>query len=457
METMQGKHGSALITVPVATLEKSCTVQIQTFLDHPVFTNPIAIMPDTHAGSGAVIGFTMPMTERIIPNVIGVDIGCGMLSFMIGQELGVSHQDADTYVRAHVPFGMNVHDDPVLDMAREFPWEQANQLARQFAGRYTAQFGTTIEPPRYSMDWFLNKCREVHVDAGRVMRSLGSLGGGNHFIEIGRSQNTGNLWVTVHTGSRNFGLKIATYWQAIASKHIRKDSKVALQAEIQRIKHETADRTQIGSLIAEAKQRLAPVAPTGLEWLEGEDAHGYLFDMIFSQIYAEENRTQIVRVLERALRVDEQDRVVSVHNFIDFEDFVIRKGAIRSYAGERMVIPFNMRDGLLLCEGKSNEAWNFSAPHGAGRVMSRTQAKKALSMDDFSQQMTGVFSTSVCSGTLDEAPGAYKDPKLIEDAIEPTATIVDRVKPIHNMKAIEDGPSWKEKRQRDKRKGKKRR
>jgi RNA-splicing ligase RtcB len=221
--------------------------------------------------------------------------------------------------------------------------------------------------------------------------------------------------------------------------------KIDVPSEIEKIKAETTDGKEIYRRIKELKAKaLAHRRATkkldlnGREWLEGDGAAGYLFDMIFSQVYASYNRTiigSIIRlIVEESGGKDRIDQVETVHNFIDFNDFIIRKGAIRSYTGERMIIPFNMRDGILVCEGKSNAEWNCSAPHGAGRVMSRAQAKKRLELEEFKSQMEGVFSTSVCPGTLDEAPGAYKDASVIEQAIEPTATIVNRIKPVHNMK-----------------------
>jgi len=175
----------------------------------------------------------------------------------------------------------------------------------------------------------------------------------------------------------------------------------------------------------------------GCEWLEGSDATGYLFDMIFSQMYAQVNREYMVRIIEKIIGIERIDEIETVHNFIDFNDFIIRKGAIRSYKGERMIIPFNMRDGILICEGKSNNEWNCSAPHGSGRLMSRSQANKSLDVEEFKSQMRGIYSTSVNRSTLDEAPGAYKDSKIIENTIGPTATIIDKVKPVLNMKSGE--------------------
>ncbi len=440
---LKGRYGEAQIMLPRVSIDATALEQIGKFLDHPAFTGQIAIMPDTHAGAGCVIGFTMPMTERVIPNVIGVDIGCGMLSMNIGSDLEIDHDEVDAFVRRNVPFGMEMHDKAVIDMNRAFPWERARSLARSLSSYWSATYGVSVQPVRYDMSWFLEKCRQIGIDPKRAMNSLGSLGGGNHFIEIGRSTQDQTLWVTIHSGSRNFGLKVAGYWQAIAMKRLKSGSKSGLAKEIDRIRAMTEDRSEIGRLIMKAKaaNEVHSEIPEGLEWLEGEDAVGYLFDMLFAQVYAEVNREQIAAVLTRALDVSPIDEVRSTHNFIDFEDRIIRKGAIRAYQGQRMIIPFNMRDGVLICEGKSNDTWNCSAPHGAGRVMSRAQARRELSVKDFQAQMADVFSTSVGSGTLDEAPGAYKSASLIEAAIAPTATILHRLLPIHSMKASDEKPA----------------
>jgi tRNA-splicing ligase RtcB len=437
MYTISGKHGSALITIPLTDLETSCLGQICTFLDHPAFTAPIAIMPDTHAGAGAVIGFTMPLTDRVIPFVIGVDIGCGMISFPLGLEISRSYAELDQMIRARVPFGFYTHDRPIMNMERDFPWETLRRSGRQLAAKLAADYGIQVHAPRYDMDWFLSMCKRIGMDTGRAMCSLGTLGGGNHFIELGRSANTGELWATVHTGSRNLGKKVAEYWQNLAKRYSARERRALHRAEVVRIREETEDRTQIGRLIEESKARhgLKDKSVSGLEWLEGEKMAGYLLDMIFAQAYADFNRRLIAQVICDALGVELKDEVVSVHNFIDFKDGIIRKGAIRSYEGERMIIPFNMRDGVLICEGKSNAAWNFSAPHGAGRVMSRGKAFKTLEVGTFQEQMRGIYSTSVGQGTLDEAPDAYKKASFIEAAIAPTAKVVDRLVPAHNMKA----------------------
>ena len=442
MFDLKGKFTTAKVTIDY--IEETGMAQIISFINHPAFCNPVAIMPDTHAGKGSVVGFTMPMGDKVIPNVIGVDIGCGMVSLGLGP-LGLKGLDLvhlDHKIRQQVPFGFATHDKAILDMKKDFPWKRACSEAQKFALAYQEKFGAGITLPQYDMDWFTKKCMTIGCDLGRAIKSIGSLGGGNHFIEVGTDLG-GQIWVTIHTGSRNFGKCICEYWQDKAVKKVKKQTKEDTQKAIKELKA-TYTGKELYDRIKALKNAPDPVPEYNcadeLRWLEGEDAQAYLFDMVFAQIYAVENRNQIASIILDILggvNPNDMQMIETTHNFIDFKDFIIRKGAIRSYVGEQMIIPFNMRDGILLCEGKSNPEWNFSAPHGAGRVLSRGQAKKRIALDTFKEQMKDIYSTSVCAGTLDEAPDAYKDAKLIEGAIAPTATIIDRIKPILNMKAAE--------------------
>jgi len=437
MFEINGKYTNAKIMID--DVEESCIGQVTKMVNHPVFTNPVAIMPDCHTGKGSCIGFTMPMTDKIIPAVVSVDIGCGMLAINIGQNFPMELADFDHKVRNAVPFGFSTHDRAVLDMKKDFPWREVQATAHNFSMAYNKKFGTNHYFDGYDMNWFESKCKTIGADLGRIIKSIGTLGGGNHFIEVGKDDN-GNHWIVIHTGSRNMGKCVCEYWQNQASKVIKDGKNEELRLRIENIRSQYKGM-EIKKKIKEARVELGLDNNGGndklsdeLQWLEGDAAMGYLYDMIFAQKYAEVNRAYIAKAIMKVLGVEEIDRIETVHNFIDFRDFIIRKGAIRSYIGEPMIIPFNMRDGILVCEGKSNEEWNCSAPHGAGRLMSRAQAKKNLNLEDFESQMDGIFSTSVVASTLDEAPGAYKDASVIENAIEPTACILLKIKPILNMK-----------------------
>lgn len=388
----KGKFGKAKVMINI--IDTATVSQIYEFLNHEAFTNPIAIMPDTHAGNGAVIGFTMEMTDKIIPNVVGVDINCGMYLMNVGKNIlaEMSRSEIDTAIRNAIPFGTNVHKKPVK--LTEAFWYSVGVKHRNFVMKYNKRFGTHYEPATFSEYWFDKKCDEIGISTERAIQSVGTLGGGNHFIELGKSEKTGDYCFTIHSGSRQFGLKICLYWQRRAGKG-------------------------------------------ALAYLTGQDAFGYLTDMVVAQTYAEYNRFYMANHILKACGLDFDTHVKHIietnHNFIDFDDFIIRKGAIRSYVGEQMIIPFNMEDGILICEGKSNPEWNFSAPHGAGRVGSRSWAKKNLNLEDAKHRME---KKDIYFSTLpkDELKGAYKDPKIIEDAIEPTAVIIDRIKPVLAMK-----------------------
>jgi RNA-splicing ligase RtcB len=438
MFEIKGKYTTAKVMIDA--VEETCVKQIHGFLNHPAFTNPISIMPDTHAGKGSVIGFTMPLTSKVIPNVIGVDIGCGMLSYNLGTELNISLEQLDKQIREKVPFGFSTHDKAVMHFKNEFPWTKVRESAKQFTNAYNKKFNTNFISELYEGEdkWFQKKCEQIGADQRRVINSIGTLGGGNHFVEIGKSADD-HFWLTIHTGSRNFGKCVCEYWQNYAIKVVKKEKDEIVSNEIKRIR-ETFVKSNIEQEIKVLRQHYSlDNISQQLCYLEGESVIRYLFDMIFAQQYAQVNREHIAKIISNLINpaMKAFQQVESVHNFIDFRDFIIRKGAIRSYTDELMIIPFNMRDGILLCKGKSNSEWNYSAPHGAGRVLSRSAAKREVKLEDFEKSMQGIFSTSIGLGTLDESPMAYKDSKMIEEAIEPTAEIIAKIKPILNMKDSE--------------------
>ena len=433
MFEIKGKYTTAKVMID--DVEPECIAQITGFVNHPAFTNPVVIQPDTHTGKSSCVGFTMPMTDKIIPNVIGVDVGCGTESINVGTEIPISLSELDKRIREKVPFGHAVNDKAVIHFKNDFPWAETNELARKFAIAYADKFGKTLSLPGYTPEWFEKKCKEIKDSQKRIIEAIGSLGGGNHFIEIGKDL-PGNYWFTIHTGSRHFGKSVCDYWQHRATEIVDNKKTVVWRERIQEIKKQYTG-SEIEKRVKAARADLGIGIKDDLHFLEGQDAIGYLFDMVFAQKYAETNRAYIAKAILEILGVPVIDRIETVHNFIDFKDFIIRKGAIRAYEGERAILPFNMRDGILICEGKSNSAWNFSGPHGAGRVLSRSKAKKTLDMAEFVRQMSGIFSTSVNRSTLDEAPGAYKDAKVIETAIQPTFKVLNRIVTVMNMKDTE--------------------
>jgi len=396
----RGEYGKALVMLNQLS-DQNTISQIYAFLNNEAFTNPIAIMPDCHYGKGAVIGFTMEMTDKIIPNIVGVDINCGMLSLFLGPNVleKLTVEDINRKLRMKIPFATHVHKDTQLGMymLETNLWIWATQHHQKITSQYNNRYGTDYKPVEYDWKWFENKCDEIGMNLERAVKSIGTLGGGNHFLELGKLVNQKEYLFTIHSGSRQLGLKVAEFWQRKAGK------------------------------------KNNPLA-----YLTGDDMFGYITDMVFAQHYAQASRDAMGKLIEKVLDIEAYDAIETSHNFIDFNDFIIRKGAIRSYKGERMIIPFNMEDGLLICEGKSNPEWNYSAPHGAGRISSRAYIKKKMkqtsSSDEVKERMKakGIFTSIV---PLDETKEAYKNSTIIEEAIEPTAKILDRAIPILNMKA----------------------
>lgn len=451
-------------------VEENVTKQVQATIDHEAFQGPVRIMPDCHWGAGATIGFTMPIDNdplRIVPNTVGVDIGCGLLAMHVeGVEEGDLLDEIDDTIRDVVPMGRSVHQRNDYHMGDDFPWRECDEKWERTKDQLD------LEDPEwfdgYGLDeYFKPLCKRVERDMMRVINSMGTLGGGNHFIELNRDAE-GRSWFVIHSGSRAIGLAIAKYWQAEATglrtnDYIRENLDEELARYIvpdlddpelsqwfrggkgqsyidsKAIKENVDDNHLIGYL----HDRIRTAHPDkrdadeDLDYLEDQEVAGYLVDMIYAQTYAWENRRVMLERIVEALGWEIEDTVHSPHNMIDFDDLVLRKGATRAHDGERFVLPFNMAEGTYICEGKGNEKWNRSAPHGAGRVMSRTQAYEELDMEEFEEQMDGIYSSSVTEDTLDEAPGAYKPAELIQGAIGPTAEVLHHLKPILNVKSLE--------------------
>lgn len=452
MIEIKGKY--TIANIMIDDVEDECINQVYRMINNPAFTNPIIIMPDTHAGKGSVIGFTMSLTDKIIPNVVGVDIGCGMLSFNVGNDITENKDKLlkiDEKIRSIIPFGNNIQQRSAVSshyFEKNYPWNVANDIVKKFIIKYNNKFNTDFKPITYTYDWFLNKQKQIGMRQDAEM-GIGTLGGGNHFIEVGKSLN-GEIWITIHCGSRNFGKQICEYHQNVAKKKLDDKRKIDLSSEIEKIK-KSGDKQTISKRISDLKNEYGisfdGTNINGMEFLEGQESIDYYVDMIFTQIYAKFNRARIMENIINTLGCKIKDQIECIHNYINFDDLIIRKGAISSYINERMIIPFNMADGLLICEGKSNSDWNNSSPHGAGRLMSRGNASRNIDLEKFKYSMKNVVSTSVCKSTLDEAPQAYKSAKLIESLIKPTVKILDRVKPILNLKDGGDSMTWKERRE----------
>ncbi|MDQ1147545.1 tRNA-splicing ligase RtcB [Bacillus sp. SORGH_AS 510] len=360
----------------------------------------ISIMPDYHAGKGCVIGTTIQLKDKVVPNLVGVDVGCGVLTVKL-QDKKVDFNKLDHVIRTYVPSGQDLHSDE------------------------TVQFINTSFPAIQEF-----KAEQI-LSEKRSRYSLGTLGGGNHFIEVS-VDSEGYHYLTIHTGSRYVGAKIATYYQKVAISKLKKHD---LSEIIEQLKAD--GRHQEIQLAIQNYNEKNPGIPNDLAYLEGEDFHFYIHDMKLAQSFAKANREEIARTIIENMGFELLDQFDTVHNYIDTEKMILRKGAVSAQKGERLIIPINMRDGSILAVGKGNEEWNYSAPHGAGRVLSRTKAMKTLNMKDFHQTMTGVWTTSVSEETLDEAPMAYKPMQEILEKIEETVEIAGFIKPVYNFKASE--------------------
>jgi len=403
MITISGKYNSAIVYTD--TVEETAVEQIKTLCGQEfVEGSNIRIMPDVHAGKGCTIGFTMAIQDKVCPNLVGVDIGCGMRTVNIGKT-DIDLGKLDEVIRKYIPCGMNVHESRLhrFDLTR---------LA----------------------------CYRNLKDTKRLERSIGTLGGGNHFIEVD-SDVSGNKYLVIHSGSRNLGHQVATYYQKLAVELCSgKEVMYAEQEQIIREYKEQGKRNEIQDALKNLRARHAnafPSLPEDLCYLSGKYKDDYLNDMQICQEFAVENRMRMAEAIVAQLGIDVVNEFETVHNYIDFSDSILRKGAISAKTDEILLIPMNMRDGCILGRGKGNPDWNWSAPHGAGRLMSRNQAKETLNMDEFKDVMRGIYTTSVSNDTLDEAPMAYKNMDDIIKHIGDTVEIVDIIKPIYNFKASE--------------------
>ena len=400
MINITGKYNTAKIYTD--NIEGTAIEQITTLCNQE-FTegSKIRIMPDVHAGKGCTIGFTMTITDKVCPNLVGVDIGCGMLTVKFNKDIDL--QNLDDVIRNHVPFGREVHE-----------------------GRKC----------RFELEQL--KCFRNLRDSKRLERSIGSLGGGNHFIEIDVDKG-GDKYLIIHSGSRNLGHQVATYYQNLAIELCSgKDKMYEEQEEIIGIYKAEGRRAEIQEEIKKLRQRYAnmfPSLPEDLCYLTGKYKDDYLHDMKLCQEFATLNRGVMSDIICEWLDIEPEWRFETIHNYINFYDNILRKGAISARSDEMLLIPMNMRDGCILGKGKSNKEWNYSAPHGAGRLMSRNQAKEALKLDEFRNSMNGIFTTSVGEDTLDEAPMAYKSMDEIINNIGDSVEIIDVIKPIYNFKA----------------------
>ena len=400
MIKIEGTHNTAICFCD--DLEKSAAGQIRAVCNYEEFADcKIRIMPDVHAGMGCTIGTTMTITDKIVPGMVGVDIGCGMETVRI-KEKEIDFDKLDELIRREIPYGRDIRKE------------------------------------EHSLNSEINLdelCCANHVNLNRARKSIGTLGGGNHFIEVNKDDE-GALYIVVHSGSRHLGNEVAKYYQNEGFNVLCGTAKFQIEDMIAELKAQGRSKEINKKLkkLRYERSKTIPV-PKDLAYVEGKLFDEYIHDMKIIQRFATLNRKAMMDVIVNGLGVTVEEQFTTIHNYIDTDEMILRKGAISAKKGEKILIPINMRDGSLICIGKGNEDWNCSAPHGAGRLMSRKEASESLSMDEYRQQMEGIYTTCVSRRTIDEAPMAYKPIEDIVKQIGPTADIVTRIKPLYNFKA----------------------
>lgn len=397
MIELNGKFSSAKVFTDI--VEKSALSQIIEICNQPVSDGSrIRIMPDVHAGAGCTIGTTMTITDKVVPNFVGVDIGCGMETIRI-KEKHIELQKLDKLIYEKIPSGFSI---------------------RKKAHRYSEQINLA---ELYCYDG---------IKSLRAELSIGTLGGGNHFIEADKGED-GSLYIVIHSGSRHLGVETARYYQEKAFAALA-ENREEVKKLIEAYKAEGKEKR-----IEEALKKLKNTGKTGvpkhLAYCEGELFEQYIHDMKIVQQFAMINRQAMMDEIIKGMHLHVEEQFSTIHNYIDTDSMILRKGAVSAKAGEKLLIPINMRDGSLICTGKGNADWNYSAPHGAGRLMSRSEAKQSFTVSEFKKQMSGIYTTSVNAATLDECPMAYKSIDDITANIGETVEINEIIKPIYNFKA----------------------
>ena len=399
----EGRYNTAKVYTEV--VEDVALTQIRTLCDQEYTKGlRIRIMPDVHAGAGCTIGTTMTIRDAVVPNLVGVDIGCGMETIRLKNrhlELG----KLDKLIYEKIPSGFQIREK---------------------------EHGLNEE-----IDLTELKClKAAKINMDRAVRSLGTLGGGNHFIEVDRDDE-GELYLVIHSGSRHLGLEVANFYQEQAWQSLNGHSPADVKGLIEEYKAAGREK-EIQKAVEKLKSQVRTEIPRTLAYCQGELLKDYIHDMKLVQRFAMLNRKAMAQELIKGMKLKVEEEFTTVHNYIDTDDMILRKGAVSAKKGEKLLIPINMRDGSLICVGKGNEDWNFSAPHGAGRLMSRRKAKESYTVSEFKKQMAGIFTTSVNAQTLDECPMAYKGMEDIVENIGDTAEIVKVIRPVYNFKAGEE-------------------
>lgn len=400
MIEIRGRYNTAICYTDA--LEETARQQIQDMCDQKFFAGSrLRIMPDVHAGKGCTIGTTMTITDKAAPSLVGVDIGCGMETVKLAEK-EIDFAKLDQVIRTQVPSGEEIRTAPHC-LTAQIDLEQLRCLAG------------------------------IHLD--RVLLSLGTLGGGNHFIEIDRDAE-GGLYLVIHSGSRSLGVQTESYYRKLGLRTMRRVPEEKRQQLVERYMAEgRAQEIEKGLQEQQESWTAAVDFPENFACVEGQNLQDYLHDMRIVQHYAALNRQAMAQTILEGMGLTEVERFTTVHNYIDTENMILRKGAVSARKGEKLLIPINMRDGALICIGKGNPEWNYSAPHGAGRILSRSAAQNTLTVEEFRQEMAGIYTTCVAQSTLDESPMAYKGMAEILAQIDPTAEVVQQIRPVYNFKA----------------------
>jgi RNA-splicing ligase RtcB len=427
MREIKGKYGTAIIYND--DVEQEAISQIYQLLEQPMSQDAhTRLMPDIHSGKGCVIGYTAKLTDKTVPNLVGVDVGCGVFAVKLGKRSKVhkDFQKLDDFIREYIPSGKTIREVSLLEDAEKIYSHIKN-----------------VDHFDVWKQQLKDVCTRSQQNYDYVTHSIGTLGGGNHFLEIDLDDDD-NYWFIVHSGSRNFGKKLAEHWQKVAVASQKKKSDLYAKEKIALIRN-TINPHDIESKIRGFKNEYEKI-PKDLEYLEGENAEAYFQDSLVAMQYAQLNRYAMAYlVAQKFFKFDfgSLDKIESIHNYIG-PDRYIRKGAISAYSGEQVIIPMTMAAGCVVGIGKGVEEWNFSAPHGAGRKMSRSKAKASIALEDFQYIMkkSKVWSSCVSKNTLDESPQAYKKPEDIIDYLKDTVDVTCWMKPVYNFKAGEEQEGW---------------
>lgn len=398
MIELKGKYNTAQVFTDI--IDEASISQIIELCNQPFTENSkIRMMPDVHAGAGCTVGTTMTIKDKVVPNLVGVDIGCGMETIKI-KEKHIELEKLDKLIYSKIPSGFSIRDVP-------HKYNENINLTKLFCYK--------------------------NINSLRAENSLGTLGGGNHFIEANKDLE-GNIYIVVHSGSRHLGLEVAKYYQEESFKKLNKSSKEDVDELVKSLKLAGKEK-QIQVEMKKLLNTKTTNIPKHFAYAEGELFGKYIHDMKIIQNFAQLNRKAMIDEIVKGMKLHIVEQFTTIHNYIETDDMILRKGSVSAKKGEKILIPINMRDGSLVCIGKGNSNWNFSAPHGAGRLMSRSEAKQSFTVSEFKKQMKNVYTTSVSSETLDECPMAYKGIDAIVNNITDTADIIDIIKPIYNFKA----------------------